>query len=132
MSETFTTRAGCRITVERVGPSVGVTIHPKDGKATLYACGADEAVDVANMLAPPDLDLIASIKREARAKALEDAAEVLFPLDTKPWRCRACFDNEGRCSCVSDGRGGLMAPWPPHKYTADWLRDSAARERGAK
>ena len=102
MSETFITRAGCRITVERVGPSIGVTIHPKDGKATLYACGADEACDVANMLAPPDTDLIASIKREARAKALEEAAEE-SEQDATPHR--------------------------PGPRVAAWLRDRAARER---
>lgn len=52
MSDSLTTRAGCRITVERVGASVGVTIHPAGDKPRLYACGADEAAAVAALIAP--------------------------------------------------------------------------------
>jgi hypothetical protein len=81
MSVTFTTRQGCRITVERVGPSVGVTIHPAGGKPMLYACGADEADAVATMIANAAPQEVADAEeraiREARAQALEEAAATI-------------------------------------------------------
>lgn len=45
-----TTRQGCRVRVERAGPSVGITIVQASGRSDLYACGADEAREIAEMI----------------------------------------------------------------------------------
>ena len=108
--ETFITRAGCRITVERVGPSIGVTIHPAGDKPRLYACGADETAAVAALIAPEAV-------REARAKSLEEAAEVWDSAsDTDPGRGSAAW--EATVRLIRD-------------EVSAWLRDRAARERKA-
>lgn len=48
---TLTTRAGCVVTVQRVGTAVGVTIKQASGKSDTFTCGADEAAQIALMLA---------------------------------------------------------------------------------
>ena len=45
------TRMGCTVTVERVGAGVGVTVVQAGGKRETYACGADEAAELAGLLA---------------------------------------------------------------------------------
>lgn len=47
-----TTSAGCRVVVEVIGTSLGVTIRQPDGTSALFAVGASDARHVAAMLAP--------------------------------------------------------------------------------
>lgn len=58
------TRQGCEVIIERVGASVGVTVVQPSGKRDLFACGADEAAEVAQMLAPALLDEIERLRTE--------------------------------------------------------------------